>query len=59
MKNYCVTYSYRTSYDTTVKARNKKEAEAKVLEVIGDCRLEGTWEVRKKKNKDAYAVALP
>lgn len=48
MKTYCVNYSYRTSFDTTVKARSKEEAEAKVLEVIGDCDLEGTWEVRKK-----------
>ena len=48
MKTYCVTYTYKTIFDAVVKARNKKEAEAKVLEVIGDCEVEGTCEINKK-----------
>lgn len=47
-KRYCVTYSYRTHYDTTVTADSKKEAEAKVREVVGDVKFEGTWEVHEK-----------
>ena len=52
MKTYNVNYSYRTHYDTVIKARSKKEAEEKVKEVIGDCRLEGTWEIRDEKTKE-------
>lgn len=51
MKTYCVTYSYRTSFDATVKANSKKEAEEKVREVIGDCKFEGTWEVEDRNGK--------
>lgn len=36
MKTFYVSYSVTTSYDTTVKARNAKEAEQKVVEVIGE-----------------------
>lgn len=46
MKTYCVTYNTTTSFDVEVKARNKKEAEAKVLEVIPDAILEKTWETK-------------
>lgn len=47
MKTYNVTYNVTTSYDAVVKAKTKKEAEAKVKEVIGDpVEIEATYEVR-------------
>lgn len=52
MKLYCVNYSYRTRFDATVEANSKKEAEEKVKEFIGDCRLEGTWEIKNEDVKD-------
>lgn len=36
MKIYSVTYSTTTSYEAVVKAKSKKEAQAKVEEVIGE-----------------------
>lgn len=36
MKTYNVCYSVTVSYDAVVKAKTKKEAEAKVVEVIGE-----------------------
>lgn len=51
-KRYCVCYGYYTSYATTITAKNEKEAETKVKEVIGDdVTIEGTWEVRNEKEK--------
>lgn len=48
-KEFCVTYNYRVYSDAKVTARTIKEAEAKVLEVLGDVQLAGTWEVRSEK----------
>lgn len=46
MKTYSVTYNTTTSYEAVVKAKSKKEAEAKVLEVIGDpVEIEATREI--------------
>lgn len=50
-KRYCVTYSYRTHFDADVMAESKKEAEAKVQEVVGDVKFEGTYEIKKKEEK--------
>lgn len=36
MKKYSVTYNTTTSFEAIVEAKNKKEAEAKVVEVIGE-----------------------
>ncbi|HWY33629.1 MAG TPA: hypothetical protein VNX68_03220 [Nitrosopumilaceae archaeon] len=36
MKKFCVLYSVTTSYDTTIKAKDKEEAKKKVIEVIGE-----------------------
>lgn len=53
-KSYCVSYGYYTSYDTTIKAKNKEEAERKVKEVVGDdVTIEGTWEVRNETKKES------
>ena len=51
MKTYCVVYNITTSYDSTVKAKNEKEARAKVIEVIGQpLQIEQVWEVTEKTN---------
>lgn len=36
MRTFNVSYSVTTSFDATVKAKNEKEAKAKVVEVIGE-----------------------
>ena len=36
MKKFVVNYSVTTSYDVVIRAKNQKEAEQKVREVIGD-----------------------
>lgn len=46
MKRYCVTFSTTTPQDAAVKAKNKKEAIEKVLEVIPDAYEIAVWEVR-------------
>lgn len=49
MKFYCVCYSYRMAFDSTVRAENKKEAIKKVKEIVGeDIRLDGIWEIEHK-----------
>lgn len=51
MKTYNVCYSTTTSFDAVVKAKNAKEAEAKVAEVIGEpVTIEAVWEVKEKTN---------
>lgn len=50
MKTYNVCYSVTTSFDAVVKAKNAKEAEAKVVEVIGDpVTIDGVHEVRERR----------
>lgn len=52
MKLYNVCYSVTTSYDAVVKAKTKKEAEEKVIEVIGDpVVIDGVHEVRDREIK--------
>lgn len=47
MKSYHVTYAVPMSFDTTVKAKNAKEAEAKVREVIGEpVEIESVYEAK-------------
>ena len=43
-KEYCVQYGYYTSFDTVVKAKNKKEATNIVKTVVGDCTIEQVYE---------------
>lgn len=51
-KRWCVTYSYRTHFDTTIAAPTSEEAQRKVKEVLGDVKFEGTWEVYEKTKKE-------
>ena len=45
-KEFSVCYNYTTSYEAVVKAETKKEAIAKVKEVLGDdITIESSWEV--------------
>ena len=47
MKTYNVIYNTTTSYDAVIKAKNKKEAEDKVKEVIGEpVEIESIYEIR-------------
>jgi hypothetical protein len=47
MKKFCVAYNITTTYDASVSAETKKEAMAKVQEVIGSgAVMEGAWELR-------------
>ena len=51
MKKYCVAYRVTTEYDTVVEARNTQEAEAKVIEVIGEhVTILVTYEQKEKKD---------
>lgn len=46
MKKFCIVYSYTTNFDTEVAVNNKKEAVEKVREVVGECQIEGAWEIK-------------
>lgn len=51
-KTYSVIYSYRASNEATVKARSKREARQKVVEVIGPpVKIELIYEVRPRKKE--------
>lgn len=53
MKTYCVTYDTPpVNYDTKVKADSKKDAIAKVLEVIPDAYNLKAWEIHEKAKKE-------
>ena len=47
MRKFCVCYSLTVSYDSTVSAKTKEEAVAKVREVIEDAVITGAWPIRK------------
>lgn len=51
LKRFSVSYSTTTSYEALVNAKTKKEAIAKVKEVIGEpIKIEKSWELRKKES---------
>lgn len=51
-KEWCVTYSYRTHFDASIKAPTKEAAQKKITDVMGDVRFEGTWEIKRETKKE-------
>ena len=49
LKQFSVMYNTTTSSEAVVNAKTKKEAIAKVKEVIGDpIKIEASWELKRK-----------
>ena len=50
LKRFSVMYNTTTSFESVVNAKTKKEAIAKVKEVVGEpIKIEKSWELRKQK----------